>query len=170
MCAACVWERNWLGCGVFVLLLSDKAANRVAIEDVNQSLCCLKPQLSGYFDTREHIAVFMWNWDCCVHTCVCVEVETMQCCCFFWFAVALCLNKGFFVPDMHEMLLECLCTVKEKCWFKVVITRTTRALPCYCSVASQFRTCLCLPCIHPSYRWCDNEVALCLCLITASPK
>lgn len=34
---------------------------------------------------------------------------------FFWFAVALCLNKGFFVPDMHEMLLECLCTVKEKC-------------------------------------------------------
>lgn len=39
----------------------------------------------------------------------------MHCCCFFWFAVALCLNKGFFVPDMYEMLLECLCTVKEKC-------------------------------------------------------
>lgn len=36
-------------------------------------------------------------------------------CGFFWFAVALCLNKGVFVRDMHEMLLECLCTVKEKC-------------------------------------------------------
>lgn len=48
-----------------------------------------------------------------MHTCVCVEVETMHI--FFWFAVSPCLNKGVFVSDMHEMLLECLCTVKDKC-------------------------------------------------------
>lgn len=37
----CVQERKIEGGGGVLLLLSDKAANRVATEDVNQSLCCV---------------------------------------------------------------------------------------------------------------------------------
>lgn len=149
------------GCNLSLLLLSDKAVNRVATEDVHQSLCCVinAPVIMIISHKRTQHSVYVNR---VFFLCVCRGLHSPVIIEILHLSRSPSSGEGFSRPACfwdEPMFVH----RRDTRWLEALMTRTT---PCHYSMTSQFSTWLCLLPLHPptdgvTPKWLCFSLLLC---------